>query len=91
MKNFKFTLSPNQEINLANRGLVYQNGKAVFNKETETDLKSTIKKALRKDSIFYNNKTLKENILNTFIFAITFMFCSTFLCGIIILITNFLK
>ena len=42
----KFTLSPTQEINLANKGLVYQNGKAVFDKETETELKSTIKKAL---------------------------------------------
>jgi len=78
MKNYKFTLSPNQEINLANKGLIYQNGKAVFNKA-------------KKDSIFYNKKTLKENILNTFIFGISFMFCSTFICGIIILITNFLK
>ena len=36
MKNYKFTLSPSQEINLANKGLTYQNGKPVFKKETET-------------------------------------------------------
>ena len=48
MKNYKFSLSPAQELNLANKGLTYQNGKAVFNKETETELKSTIKKALDK-------------------------------------------
>ena len=62
MKNYKFQLSPNQEINLANKGLIYQNGKAVFNKETSQELTKTIqealnKKHLKKETIFTDNKS----------------------------------
>ena len=64
MKNYKFSLSPAQELNLANKGLTYQNGKAVFNKETETELKNTIKKALaKKETIFSDNKTFQKCFL----------------------------
>jgi len=77
MKNHKFTLSPNQEINLANKGLIYQNGKKVFPKA--------------KKSIFYNQKSLKENIFKSLSFAVSFIFCAVFTAAILTLIINFLN
>jgi len=77
MKNHKFTLSSNQEINLANKGLIYQNGKEVFPKA--------------KKSIFYNQKTLKENILQSLSFGISFIFCAVFTAAIITLVINLLN
>ena len=44
-----------------------------------------------KRSIFYNQKSLKENILQSLAFGISFMFCGTFAAAIITLIINLLN
>jgi hypothetical protein len=83
MKNYKFTLSPSQEINLANKGLTYQNGKPVFKKETET------KKEQK--TIFEGNKTFSEILLEGLIFGTSATLILSILSAFIILFINLIK
>ena len=77
MKNYKFTLSPSQEINLANKGLTYQNGKPVFKKETKT--------------MFSKNKTFGQILLEGLIFGTSATLILSFLSAFIILFINLIK
>ena len=79
MKNYKFTLSPSQEINLANKGLTYQNGKPVFKKETETK------------TMFSKNKTFGQILLEGLIFGTSATLILSFLSAFIILFINLIK
>tara|TARA_R110002020_G_C16082348_1_gene757182 strand:+ start:184 stop:462 length:279 start_codon:yes stop_codon:yes gene_type:complete len=92
MTNYKFELSPTQKINLAEKGLVYQNGKAVFNKETEAELKGTIKKALaEKETIFADNKSFSEILVSGILFALGTSVFLTIIASCIIAFINLLN
>ena len=79
MKNYKFTLSPSQEINLANKGLTYQNGKPVFKKEKE------------QKTMFSKNKTFGQILLEGLIFGTSATLILSFLSAFIILFINLIK
>ena len=96
MKNYKFQLSPKQEINLANKGLIYQNGKAVFNKETSQELTKTIqealnKKHLKKETIFTDNKSFANVLFEGLLFAFGTCVFLTIIAGCIIAFINLLN
>ena len=82
MKNYKFTLSPSQEINLANKGLTYQNGKPVFKKETDKKEQKTM---------FSKNKTFGQILLEGLIFGTSATLILSFLSAFIILFINLIK
>jgi len=45
----------------------------------------------RKNLIFYNQKSPKENILQSLVFGISFVFCSVFTAAILTLIISLLN
>ena len=73
MKNYKFTLSPNQETNLKN--VVLQNGKPLIEKET----------------IFADNKTFADVLIEGVIFAIGSGVALTIIASFVIITLNFLR